>query len=131
MEANELRIGNYVFYRDKDTLLEVSNIGVKGFETINYQGLVYGSCDVNEYNPIPITKEWLLKFGFELTSNYPPEGKMFTYKDIKGYMLDVCIAYQFISVSQNIGTVRIKNVKYIHQLQNLYFYLTGEELTIK
>lgn len=32
---------------------------------------------------------------------------------------------------KHLGLKKTKSIKYIHQLQNLYFALTGEELTIK
>ena len=60
MEARELRIGNLVRYRDKKDV-EVSNLG-NSFETVDLvNGLAYGSDDIREYNPIPLTEEFILK----------------------------------------------------------------------
>ena len=72
---------------------------------------------------IPITKERLLKFGFE------DFGKMPAFElyrmEIKNLALNI----------DNEGNVYTNELgielKYIHQLQNLYYSLTGEELSIK
>ena len=65
MNPQELRIGNYVSYRDERECI-VSCLGHK-FETENMNnGLACGSDDIQEYKPIPLTEEWLIKFGFVL-----------------------------------------------------------------
>ena len=58
MNANELRLGNYVMIHDY----------AKGNRQQTVEEL--GVCQVNlldeQYcTPIPLTEEWLLKFGFE------------------------------------------------------------------
>jgi hypothetical protein len=128
MNANELRIGNYIYngfikmngfpnYTHKVTCLNL--IG----ETQIF------SCDINsEFDnnlknlipePIPISEEWLLKFGFVEQSyiNYFKKNDITISKDDNYYE---CF----------LGVFGTKEIKYIHQLQNLYFALTGEELTL-
>lgn len=117
MEAKELRLGNYLNYRDKERILIVSNLGSFRFETVCHNtGIIYGSDDASEYNGIPLTEEWLLKFGFEKKTSsfviYPVSIKKQT-KDAFFY------------------TPASLHLEYVHQLQNLYFALTGEELSIK
>jgi len=66
--------------------------------------------------PIPLTEEWLLKFGFDDLGTY-------------GYgrgNFHICLHENEFYFSINNRKVFIKHV---HQLQNLYFALTGEELT--
>lgn len=120
MKANELRIGNLVSYRGKKEGI-VSNLG-NTFETIrDFNYLPYGSDDINEYEPIPLTKEWLVKFGFKVA-----EFESFKLK-IKGFTIMVDILGDIIDCYlESIGT----DIHYVHQLQNLYFALTNEELTI-
>lgn len=130
IRMEELRIGNIVSYRgEKDCI--VSNIG-NSFETVKQVGLniqPYGSDDLNEYEPIPLTEEWLLKFGFveELFN-----GEIKTSDFYKGR----------IGILGNIGDSNIRQlrfelkccqvfIQYVHQLQNLYFALTNEELEVK
>ena len=125
MDAAELRIGNYVSLKVIKTLI------IKDYEYFN---------DAHLYKPIPITDEWLLKFGFEKKVRsdhslmYSKEGR-FTEK--------MSIVYWNYVATGNDGwlySLMDEEGKYsefgvplenIHQLQNLYYALTGKELTIK
>lgn len=135
MNANELRIGNFVKYRDKDVLLTVSNIGSKGFETINAAGFLYGSDDIEDYIPLPLTEEWLLKFGFS-DAEYKKGYIGIDYQK-KHLTLDFVLTKpKFMGEWQNnycfdLAQNRFVVIKYVHQLQNLFFSLTWEDLKIK
>jgi len=99
MKANELRIGNLVMCLGK----EVELIGISKWNGNNYTTLHYaefkGMIPIQLFHlkPIPLTEEWLLKFGFE---------KKIGWDD-----------YEY-------------HIEYVHQLQNLYYALKGEEITI-
>jgi len=102
MKATELRIGNWVdlgggrnHYQANDPEL--------------WSGL--------NINPIPLTEEWLVKFGFENNSmNLDEEG--FLHLDIS-----------FIGgVNVYINDMEYPHINHVHQLQNLYFALTQEEI---
>ena len=118
MEAKELRIGNYVendigdfILIDRDTLPFIVTKWIK--------------C----HHPILLTEEWLVKFGF--VKNY--------YNDIlniTGYWnkekdCGIDLEQNEIFVYRLNGRKRTLGIVYVHQLQNLYFALTNEELTIK
>lgn len=88
---------------------------------------------------IPLTEEWLLKFGFEKVITDTEDAYGIDYNlevpDICyiSYSDDFsCAIYGSEYASKNsIGAVPNWNsIKYVHGLQNLYFALTGEELTI-
>ena len=68
MEQDELRLQNLIYYKDGTECI-VSSLGVNGFETIkfDYSGLVYGSNDHRDYNPIPLNDEWLSIAGYTIT----------------------------------------------------------------
>ncbi len=110
MKANELRIGNLIQH----------NKGNNFF--VNPNHLIVMMMDVSHnYNPIPLTEEWLFKFGFEIGYNQKK-------------MLDVyCKDFGLLIERSNGGNFYYKKVfiQYVHQLQNLYFALTGEELVLK
>lgn len=127
MKANELRIGNWINAPNLIPMC-VKNIQPDYINRrIDAEG-VSGSYKLAEFSGIPLTPEILLKFGFENYKN----SSMITVKDCG-----------FIEV-ENDGSVGVgdedgheaghwfsskKGVcKYVHQLQNLYFDLTGEEL---
>lgn len=120
MDARELRIGNLVL--DPEGL--VSKILSISTESNSTDGKYYLENDYNghpeDLRSIPLTEEWLLKFGFS-------DG----YTEFKKGWFVICsedgiFYFQFENYSVEFPDVKIK---YVHQLQNLYFALTGEELT--
>ena len=132
MKAKDLRIGNLVtdeWYDSFKTVIEVESIIEKGINIEiendgNYPELAQHTIEpeglISKLKPIPLTKEWLLKFGFEETC----------YKSI--FTRHKRIQYSIENKTYSIGDdVSIYGIDYVHQLQNLYFALTGEELTIK
>lgn len=130
MEANELRIGDFVNYGKKvSSVLEIRNEGVivqiLGFD--NNQLIDLGERNIE---PIPLTEEWLLKFGWiwnEECNSYEkyPNGDArmnMAYRELNG---------SYTMFNYVIKATICERIWYVHQLQNLYFALTGEELTIK
>lgn len=83
-----------------------------------------GWVDLDEIEFIELTEEWLLKFGFRFDSidwEFPNESIFF----IGYYSSKFCLG------SGSDGVTKENYIHYVHQLQNLYFALTGQELTIK
>jgi hypothetical protein len=117
MTANELRIGNYVKFGK--LFKKVVEIAEEGFYILDKDGTTLKNTWA-DLQPIPLTKEWLLKFGFD--------GCTAPNKCIKvGYNDDDFIHNQMsLMFKRNI----IIKLNYVHQLQNLYFALTGEELVV-
>jgi hypothetical protein len=123
IEAKELRIGNLI----KWTLLNGNKSKANEVELICKDGInIKGvSFLFKEIEPIPLTEEWLIKFGFEEhTTNHK-------------YYKFGCAIFRGLGDSINrfyyhrSGHSKCIEIKYVHQLQNLYFALTNEELTIK
>ena len=121
MEIRELRIGNYIEYNG---------------EIIKLDGSLLCCYIQNELEfplkPIPLTEEILLKFGFEKREHKSFfKGKeliYFTFTSNKyGFLIWNTIQNQWWVL----GKISISQPIYVHQLQNLYFALTGEELTFK
>ena len=115
MQLNEIRIGNY---------FEINTVGQPCpdrlesglYQWDNWYDYYEFGFNENIFKPIPLTEEWLERFGFH--NNYRMEWW-------KGEIL-----YDSGFVSKEVpahGTY----VKHVHQLQNLYFALTGEELKYK
>lgn len=120
MKANELRLGTLLDVNGQT--VKVLSIDEDGFmcEPINNEEVNHEAGDVVEKKPIPLTEEWLLKFGFKKWSNK----KMWTQGKITIYYMKrkECFGYgkSFLELKVN----------YVHQLQNIFQALTGEELTI-
>jgi hypothetical protein len=136
MKATELRIGNLVSYRGESDCI-VSNLG-NSFEALRMIGgnlQPYGSDDIREFKPIPLTEEWLLKFGFErygsIESGWFKRDYTEIYQDtriqinVKSGSLTVEDAHAGIPVYISVM------VKEVNLLQNLIFALTGEELEVQ
>lgn len=133
ISASELRIGNYVF--DKFRNREVLVWGIESNHdriVVNYaNGSGIYTVDLKDIEPIPLTEEWLLKFGFDkeiIDSNYIRK----VYYHIEDFEVEfhgkrLCLRVE----SQSSVRYFAHHTLYVHQLQNLYFALTGEELQLK
>ena len=129
MEARELRINNWVNVTNKLTGFTIDNI-------ITASGLLdlYSNKERSSftYQPIPLTEEWLLKFGFK---NQIIKINCYSIIELdfnsKEYPVYNCFLKQKNSDSTNDSFLMDVKIQYVHQLQNLYFALTNKELTIK
>lgn len=151
IQPTELRIGNYVNLKNWQD--EISYFGdfkatQKQLDAIIYHGdgfakilaitkdevelSAYG-CDLDYYSydeiePIEINENWLLKFGFieEVNSSmvkfWSRDDMTIYHEYYKHTEVDNLEWYFLSSREYNI------RIKYVHQLQNLYFALTGKEL---
>jgi hypothetical protein len=110
MKANELRIGNY-YYGD---VLFPSEYNV-----ITANDLVELDSDPLDdyYQPLPLTEEWLLKFGF----------KKIKTNNCVYWTLNNVDVWELNGIYANENDLPIQ---FVNQLQNLYFALTKKELTI-
>lgn len=139
MKANELRIGNLVHcpaigdtYTDRNPhygfcVFPVNQI--RDGELIRID-IGHGASQIvdlgtNEAEPIHLTEEWLLKFGFKRYDIYR------CGIDEKLVIDGSSDAFGFFAEDEVSGFIYDRQIKYVHQLQNLYFALTGEELKIK
>jgi hypothetical protein len=121
MKANNFRLGNLVMYDGR--VFEIDTIA-NVFPTLNTIEFGIGVVDWNNIEPIQLTEEWLLKFGFVKRGLYYhfPNHDIFKLQQHK-----LNNAFWLRHSSESLDCVRIN---YVYQLQNLYFALTGEELTI-
>ncbi|MCP1996643.1 hypothetical protein [Flavobacterium sp. HSC-61S13] len=124
MEANELRIGNAVTYKDKTVIVEAitsDGISVSGYENGRFTPVYL--CNVN-LKPITITEDVLLRHGFI----YLHDKHSFF---IHGNEVNIKIDKKIRWIAWCNTVLTNVEIKYLHQLQNLYFILTGKELIEK
>jgi hypothetical protein len=114
MRENELRVGVYILYCEEVFQVDADCINMHWGDDLD-----------DAYRPIPLTKEWLLKFGFEKQI----DDYYYFYGYYASFDADLPMWFGQEGCCQK-ETIK-ENIKYVHQLQNLYFALTGDELIIK
>jgi len=137
ISANELRIGNLVTnaVNPPEVVLIVRQITNDGNDEGGILAYIQGktfnySLADSMINPIPLTEEWLIKFGFEYSEHYLNWQKIKPLDRRLGFHFGESGRIIFMRESDNYHGISIE-VEYVHQFQNLVFSLTGEELTIK
>lgn len=133
LKSNELRIGNFIIgtYENEDNNLVHETVCEFKFYNCYDDFYFVESLDLIEdftgFKPIPITEEWLLKFGFAKQCDYlyfDFENGNISFNDEIKNGISLCIGTYCSSGSA------FENIKHVHQLQNLFFALTGEELKL-
>lgn len=149
MKVHELRIGNFFTSKIYNPELnnpiwivssilpefeEIGQVSVMGRQEEKYKSFGYVIVKESELRPIPLTPEWITKLGFigvfhkltgehsHLPSNY----------NLNGFRIDVeyyCGREEVCYYEFNLHP--ITELKYVHQLQNLFFAITGTELKFK
>jgi hypothetical protein len=147
MIPQELRIGNYVYWNGEPEKI-TSLSSMEPFVTNSN----FDKCiEWDELEPIELTEEWLVKLGFELVETKKDTYTVSKFYKIQGEWVNKDVWYEVCSHSDcyNIASPWVfykvyngericifsaspfKDDYTVHELQNLYFALTGEELTIK
>jgi hypothetical protein len=114
IDAKELRIGNYIYinraHGKGQKQKKVKQVNIHYLKELDF-------CEKKYIEPIPLMEEWLIKFGFVWNENGYFEKNHFKITD----------EMQFLFF--NLGDW-FKKINYVHELQNLYFSLTNQELTL-
>jgi len=136
MNANELRIGNLIQKNGK--IHYTNNLTIRDIFHLSID-------DTDNFEPIPINEDWLLKFEFEKVKNKDKE-------DLREYIGHTAQKAKYAIFDTDIFITKVDKrgllwrsidcdfmvlfyhksipIKYLHQLQNLYFALTDIELEI-
>jgi len=104
MNTRDIRLGNLVNFQGLNIEIGFSDISLMQDDNVG-----------SSYKPIPLTEEWLVKFGFEVLGD-------------SMYAIDDRFIIHFPDMVHYKTNVKIK---YIHDLQNLFFALNRKELTWK
>jgi hypothetical protein len=123
IKANEIRLGNQLMLNDT----------IVTFDALDWYQIVECTLFLEDFKPIPITEDILLKIGFTKEYDYrffkyfnyvTREDWDKIYCDTQNIDLEQCIDGEISKVFYN------DNGCFLHQLQNLYFSITNEELII-
>ena len=155
MKTTDLRIGNLVTVDNpkyhpqlKGVLLRVTGVQERSINgaietSVNLEHSVKSMVEYQTYSqfieyikPVTLTEQWLLDFGFEkYTGRY---GVYYKHYALEGFR--VWLPRDIYGWGYTVGrkdfetgdTYWVKNeVRYVHQLQNLFFALTQGELILK
>lgn len=144
MKIQDLRIGNYVevintmhstdlgftnyWYQTHITGITTTGINPYFFTGAYVQEMRDG-CKIEHIRGIPITTELLIKLGFMSIVGRTSYCELSFYEEIQ---LDFCWFEMDgfeIWIIDSDEKIWAKNIKYIHQVQNIVYLLTGRELT--
>lgn len=131
MNANELRIGNYYLWYDKPFQLTEEHLRDFRFWDEHFY---YPMEDGQNYiRPIPLTDEYLWSMGFHSAfatdpQKIGPASKRFYIDRFEVYMCNEYIQEFLFEPNREFEMIEVKHV---HQLQNIYYVITGNELTLK
>ncbi len=130
IKANELRIGNYLHNPVQNINFKIDARVIISIESEEKRSEIY---DKYSYKPIPLTEEMLLKCNF-LSKGFTNE-----FENIKEYILSNEISVDYFTGTKDFD-ILYKGVAlnyydekeiYVHELQNVFYFLTGKELEIK
>jgi hypothetical protein len=140
MEANELRIGNWIKYEDK--LVQVVQLSSLMILCQRDENQFLVNCAPKEFQPIELTEEVLLKIGFKKDERMR---SILYYLDYE-INEDEYIRVRYVIYNLNtLPLLRITSpipiilesceltklgIRYLHELQNAYYLLTNEELEV-
>ena len=111
--AKELRIGNWVYVYGKNMQVTIGGLAVFQYD-----------C-----KPIELNEEWLKRLGFEKVMD---SITIYSVYEIQRDVDNIRHVFEIMHDNRRLKFYLRGNhleIKYVHQLQNLYFALTGEELT--
>jgi hypothetical protein len=121
VDAKDLRIGNLIQDKKYKSTWKIQCFLGSTMATVD-AGLVTFPTDdkhdieLSEHERIPLDEKWLIKFGF--VDNEKSEIKLIRINEF----YYVC----FVNRSKSLNI----DIKYVNQLQNLYYALTGVELSV-
>jgi hypothetical protein len=142
MKVNELRIGNYVKFYDPINgtniyrVYYIADYGNISSVSLEDKGQL-ASCTVKDIEPIELTGDILINIGFKKGYNE------IYFKTIKDDFYEYNVSYQnvsdnkysFVAYGYKNGELKrqmiLDNIQYLHELQNVFFSFTNQELEIK
>lgn len=121
LKESDLRIGNFIKVISVTKTFDSFITQAKGYDIVRIEEKSFNYWN---YEPVILNEDWLLKFGFKKTIGS-------SESDFTNGVYNIFI--------NSLGEVNFyffkegdwyQKIDYVHQLQNLYFALTGSELTV-
>jgi len=123
MNANELRINNWIQWGN--TLRYFHQVAVVSDDNF-IQCKDFAERSIEEFDGIPLNEQWTLELGFEQD---PKMKGWFILNDCHVVFRDGIIFYA--GSKRNSSIVNLKRLRYVHDLQNIFYAIRDEELKRK
>jgi hypothetical protein len=120
IQANELRIGNYVKALGEYRMVIGITSGKFPSSYVKFEGLI--PLKIIHLKPVELTEEWLIKLGFQ-------SEEAFCY-ELDDILINTSRELIWIHTKCK-NNVELGMPYYLHELQNLYFALTKNGLKLK
>jgi hypothetical protein len=119
MQARELRIGNWLRFDNMISKPYNTQVYPRMFRQLGMDLSENLNLELSPYHqPIPLTEQWLLDFGFEFRID---TNVWWSTDDI------LCYSNGYIGFPTTCYT----KIDHVHDLQNYYFSVLGKELELK
>ena len=124
IRVTDFRIGNIILQGGNITIIDSLERSINDWERTNHKRTM-------DTEPIPLTEKWLLEFGFILYST----GSLCKHLNNDDSYLAIDLKYGngvWLNINQEgiENSIKLSHIKYVHELQNLFFALTGVELSV-
>lgn len=139
IKGKELRLGNLVKDRGEKVIrIDFLEHIQDGYDTKFGQLILLEGKEVHPMTehsdyalPIPITNDWLIRLGFKLYSSG------YYCLDVFGEKVYISISLKYdkkpnliLDSGENALSYDLKHIRFVHELQNVFYYLTGTELQV-
>ena len=134
LNETDLRIGNFVTWKDEENpenaILTITGINLNGDIHVEWEwedGTIDNTdCQLKDISPIPLTDKWVKDFGLNAHKTYD---KFFLADD------NIAIStadgkFRFM-MGNFVCQLMIREIEFVHELQNLFFEIKRQELELK
>jgi len=127
IDIKELRIGNWVDFLGYPVQIigisarirpDVGYVEIPGYDH-PHKGI--------HFKPIPLTGNWLCGFGW----GYNERTNSYENQDARMHLEHITRNDSYRMFNYILKSLIADRIFYVHQLQNIHFCLTGQELTLK
>lgn len=136
MEPQELRVGNWIYYKGEP--IQVTMIGIGGVQSATDEVVINAKFNTPDLTPIPVTIELLELFGFfasyedkDTYSKFISQQDNYLNVDLKNSYTDYGSGSRYCGcdcfTNQHFD---VPHAQYLHELQNIYYSVSGLELPI-
>ena len=117
MNANELRVGNLIRWISTGEIDTVKDIATAG-----RKDAAINNVNISDCSGIELSEDWMERFGLM----FDPDNRIWSILTSIG---NYDYSFEIFQIPQEeFFFFKESEILYVHQLQNLYFTLTGREL---